>query len=77
MERGRGGNRVEKVMKEGLLLLMAVILAVSIISLLNSSIAAKENLYYKRVDSWKKMIISINQKYGLEGEFAPPGGGSG
>ncbi|MGC9103805.1 MAG: hypothetical protein ACP5JF_03320 [Candidatus Methanodesulfokora sp.] len=63
---------MERVMKEALLLLMVVILAVSIISILSSSVNIRENLYYKRVDFWKMTITSINQKYRLEGEFTPP-----
>ncbi|MGB9631460.1 MAG: hypothetical protein ACP5LQ_05110 [Candidatus Methanodesulfokora sp.] len=65
---------MERVMKEALLLLMVAILAVSITSMVNSSVNIRENLYYKRVDFWKMTITSINQKYGLEGEFTPPGG---
>jgi hypothetical protein len=77
MEGGRGDNRMERVMKEALLLLITAILVVSIISLLNDAISIRENLYYKKVDFWKRVIISINQKYGLEGSFEPPRGEDG
>ena len=77
MEGGRGDNRMERVMKEALLLLMTVILVVSIISLLNNAISIREDLYHRKLDFWKELIISINQKYGLDGSFEPSRGEEG
>jgi len=74
MEGGRGDNRMERVMKEALLLLMTVILVVSIISLLNNAISIREDLYHRKLDFWKALITSINQKYRLDGSFEPPKG---
>ena len=77
MEGGRGDNRMERVMKEALLLLMTVILVVSIISLLNNAISIREDLYHRKLDFWKELITSINQKYGLDGSFEPSRGEEG
>lgn len=65
---------MEGVIKEALLLLMAVILLVSIASLLDSTTRAAGSLYFRKVDLWRRIIASINQKYGLDGDFTPPEG---